>query len=286
MGCYGQDWASYQSPAPNVTGLSFVFVKRTEGLTYVNPRGAAQVAYARLHKLVVGHYHYPHMGNDPAAEAAFFLKTAQPEPGDILVLDWEGYDVANRSVPWSTQVAYKVAFLAALKAAQPALQRLTYCNTDYLSRDPQGEYGDGLWIATGNVAAGQPGISHEWLIHQYSTAGGIDRDFCTLDADALRAWANKEEDMPLTEADAALNANTLLAVKKDDPTTSDNSVKPLGNIWWDTGMNAFQANSGVKQLRADVAALAAKMNTLAVGGVDLDALAAKVADLLAKRLQS
>jgi hypothetical protein len=76
MGIYGQDWAGYQSPAPSVTGLSFVFLKATEGLTYVNPNYAAQLAYARLHKLTVGHYHYPHMANTPAAEADRFLAVA------------------------------------------------------------------------------------------------------------------------------------------------------------------------------------------------------------------
>src|SRR5690242_1918107 len=123
MGCYGQDWASYQSPAPDVTGLSFVFVKATEGLTYANPRWAQQVAYARLHKLTVGHYHYPHMGNSATAEADFFLRTARPQPGDYVALDWEGYDVANRSVPFAAQVAYKKAFLAHVTEALPHKQR-------------------------------------------------------------------------------------------------------------------------------------------------------------------
>lgn len=186
MGCYGQDWASYQSPAPDVTGLSFAFVKATEGLTYVNPRWSAQVAYARLHKLTVGHYHYPHMANDPVIEADFFMNVAKPQSGDVLVLDWEGYDAANKGVSQARQAAYKKAFLSYLHGTQPLHQVGTYCNTDYLDRDPSGPYGDFLWIATANRPAGQPGISHQWLFHQYS-AGSVDKDFCPLSAADLAA---------------------------------------------------------------------------------------------------
>jgi len=271
MGCYGQDWASYQSPAPDVTGLSFVFVKRTEGLTYVNPRGAAQVAYARLHKLVVGHYHYPHMGNDPSAEADFFLRTAQVRSGDVMVLDWEGYDAANRSVPFATQVAYKRAFLARLAAFLPHNQSGTYANTDYLNRDPSGPYGDFLWIATADRSAGSPGIVRPWLFHQYS-ASSVDRDFCSLSADALRAWAHaKEDEMPLTRTDAV----TIWGYENETSGDKHDMHQSLRNA----------EDNSAKALVA-VAALNAKVDKIALGGIDMDALAAKVADLLAKRLQS
>src|SRR5690348_15697134 len=262
MGCYGQDWASYQSPAPDVTGLSFAFVKATEGLTYANPRWAQQVAYARLHKLTVGHYHYPHMGNSATAEADFFLRTARPQPGDVVALDWEGYDVANRSVSFAAQVAYKKAFLAHVTAALPHNQVGTYCNTDYLDRDPAGAYGDFLWIATANKAAGQPGISRSWLFHQYS-ASSMDRDYCNLSADALRAWAHAKEDteMPLTRDDAV----TIWGY--ENPTSGDK-------------YDMHQALKNAEANSAEAARLAtevkATVDHLAVGGVDLDALAAKV----------
>lgn len=202
-GCLGQDWASYQSATPETAGLAFAFVKATEGTGYVNPLHAAQVAHARAAGLVVGHYHYPHMATDPAVEAGFFLATAKPQVGDVLVLDWEGYDAANKNVSMARKVAYKAAFLARVQALQPAHQVGTYCNTDYLNQDPQGAYGDFLWIATAGRAAGQPGIGHDWLFHQHSTAGGIDRDYCPLTQPELKAWAHAKEDadMALTDAE-------------------------------------------------------------------------------------
>lgn len=203
MGCLGQDWASYQSATPSTAGLAFAFVKATEGTGYVNPLHAAQVAHARAAGLVVGHYHYPHMATDPAVEAGFFLATAKPQSGDVLVLDWEGYDAANRGVAMGWKVAYKKAWLARVQSLQPVHQVGTYCNTDYLDQDPQGEYGDFLWIATAGRPAGQPGIAHAWLFHQYGTPGGIDRDYCPLNQPELKAWAHAKEDadMALTDAE-------------------------------------------------------------------------------------
>lgn len=199
-GCYGQDWASYQGTEPDTTGLSFAFVKATEGLTYTNPRYTRQVAHARLNHLVVGHYHYPHMANGPVQEAHAFLAVIHPQPGEMLCLDWEGYDAANTGVPMADQIQYKDAFLAYIRGMVPSLQVGTYANVDYLNRDPHGQYGDFLWIAN-PAPAGSPGVAHPWLFHQYS-ANPLDKDYCKLSAADLKVWAQKEIEMPLTPADA------------------------------------------------------------------------------------
>lgn len=200
-GCYGQDWASYQSPQPDTTGLSFVFVKCTEGLTYLNPRYTQQIAWARQSHLVVGHYHYPHMGNSPTGEAARFLSSAKIQPGEMISLDWEGYDSYNRNVSMADQIAYKKAWLAAVAQAMPGYQVGTYANVDYLDHDPNGPYGDFLWIAD----PGSPGVTtvtHPWLFHQYG-AKGVDRDYCKISASDLEVWAQeKETAVALTKADA------------------------------------------------------------------------------------
>lgn len=276
MGTYGQDWAGYQSSAPDVTGLSFVFVKATEGLTYTNPRYALQIEYARLHKLVVGHYHYPHMDNDPSAEADRFLRVANVHPGELLCLDWEGYDAANKKVPVATQVVYKNAFLARVQAKMPAHQVGTYANKAYLEYDPKGPYGDFFWIATAGRPAGQPGISRSWLFHQYG-ASGVDKDYCPLSAAALKEFAfAKEDDMPLTNDEIARIALAVATYKNP-------RLEPQGPDLRQRIVNA--ETNGAAATKA-ITALDAKVSKLAVAGVDLDALATKVADLLAARLKS
>ncbi|KAB7850115.1 glycoside hydrolase family 25 protein [Streptomyces mobaraensis] len=206
MGIYGQDWASYQSSAPDATGLSFVFVKITEGLGYVSPKWPAQRGHAKAHGLVWGGYHYPHMANDPRSEADFFLSQVAWQPGDMVVLDWEGYDDANAGVPRSVQAAYKEAWLRYVKERLPHNPVGMYCNVDYWRNvDSTGNAGDFLWIATAGLPAGSPGIAADWLFHQYSDAG-VDRDYCHLGSTAeLRDWTlsfqprtpiPQEDDMP------------------------------------------------------------------------------------------
>lgn len=190
MGIYGQDWASYQSAQPDTGGLSFAFVKVTEGLSYVNPEWVSQRDHAKANGLVWGGYHYPHMGNDPHAEADRFLAQGAWQPGDLIILDWEGYDSANSGVSHADQLAYKNAWLRYVKAKMPHNPVGAYMNADYWNNvDVGGYYADFLWIATAGRAAGDPGISANWLFHQY-TDTPVDTDYCHLGStDELRSWA-------------------------------------------------------------------------------------------------
>jgi hypothetical protein len=193
MGIYGQDWSSYQDAAPDTSGLSFAFVKVTEGLSYVNPLWRSQRDHARANGLVVGYYHYPHMGNSPQAEADHFLSQVDWQPGDIIVLDWEGYDSANAGVSHSAQMAYKEAWLSYVKSKMPNFRVGMYCNVDYWNNvDTSGNAGDFLWIATAGRGAGDPGIRASWLFHQYSDSP-VDSDYCNLGSiDELRSWAGAQ----------------------------------------------------------------------------------------------
>ncbi|WP_329562582.1 GH25 family lysozyme [Kitasatospora sp. NBC_01266] len=191
MGIYGQDWASYQSATPDTTGLSFAFVKVSQGLTYTNPEWTTQRDHARAAGLVVGYYHYPEMANSAQQEADRFLSLAQPPNGELVCLDWEGYDSANESVDHAAQVAYKDAWLRYVKGRLPHNPVGLYCNTEYWqSIDTTGYFQDYLWIATDGLPAGQPGISANWLFHQYADSGGADQDYCHLGSTGeLRSWA-------------------------------------------------------------------------------------------------
>jgi hypothetical protein len=224
MGIWGEDWASYQSAAPDTSGLSFAFVKVTEGTGYVNPEWQSQRDHAKANGLVWGGYHYPHMGASVQAEADFFLSQAAWKPGDLVCLDWEGYDAANSAVSKADQAAYKDAWLRYVKSRLPHNPVGMYCNVDYWRNvDTTGYYGDFLWIATAGLPAGQPGITAPWLFHQYSAAS-VDHDYCHLaSTQALRDWALAfaspstppgGTDMPMTPADVQLLLNTRVPLAK------------------------------------------------------------------------
>jgi len=265
MGIYGQDWASYQTTNPSVTGLSFVFLKVTEGLSYVNPKYAAQRAWVEKNGLVVGVYHYPHMHNNPDAEANYFLSKANIKPGMMVVLDWEGYDVNNRNLSPSEQLAYKEEYMKFIKAKLPHNPVGLYCNTDYWTRiDKLSHAGDFLWIATANKPAGSPGISYPWKFHQYG-ASGVDKDYGNFASKAdLVSWVssfNKTTTPPVVTPPKT--GDTAMTMTKTDAQTlwgySHNDKPDVHQTLQDAANDAAAALAAVKALDAELKALKADL---------------------------
>jgi len=262
-GSEGQDWAGYQASKPPTAGLAFVIVKATEGTGFVNPKYTAQIATARAGVEVAGHYHFARPGS-MTAQVTYFLAHTSIRPGDILAFDWEDTRVSSDD---------KDAWIKAVQAAMPHNQVGLYCNQDYwLHRDGSGFYGDFLWIADPSAPKGKPRIKANWLLHQYSDAGGIDRNYSPLTADQLDTWSHaKENDVAFTQADAKL----LLDTTMDDPTKPGAAKVTVRGALWAAYGQAAAANAAAQKSAAQVTALSATVHTLAglVGsGVDTAAV--------------
>lgn len=288
----GVDVSAYQADRGWEGGIDFAFTKVTEGLTYVNPRWVAQRDTMREAGLVVGYYHFARPG-DMVAQADFFLSKISLKPGDVLAFDWEDAGVTNaQKDAWISYVQGKTSHRVVL-----------YCNRDFwLNRDRTGFAGDGLWIATGPPSAypaGFPGIKSPWLLHQYSTAGGLDHDVAQFsDRTAMAAWAGGG-DVPLTDAEikkvaaAAADAVFTKMFKTDDvlaspPDAADHATNPFWTFQTHvqaqtTTVRAVQSalEEAIAQVKASGAVLTEIKTTLSA--LDLsglpDAVAAKLATL-------
>ncbi|EGX58993.1 hydrolase [Streptomyces zinciresistens K42] len=179
----GIDVSAYQSSSYSTEGLSFVFIKATEGRSYVNPKLAAQTKRAREAGLVVGFYHFLWPGN-LSAQADHFVGRAPERAGDMLAVDWETTGEGTRA-----SNAEKDRFIRTLKEKRPDNPVLLYCNRNYwLNVDTTSYAGDGLWIAD-YVPAGKPRIKAKWRFHQY-TDDPLDKNVADFGGkDALREWA-------------------------------------------------------------------------------------------------
>ncbi|MFH8796725.1 glycoside hydrolase family 25 protein [Streptomyces sp. NPDC017941] len=178
----GIDVSSYQSTF-DTDGLSFVFIKATEGRSYVNPRLTAQTKLARDGGCVVGYYHFLWPGNI-TAQAEYFVAKAPEKKGDILAVDWEwtgDHTAASNSE--------KDRFIREVKRLRPSHRVMLYCNRDFwLNKDTTSYAGDGLWIAD-YVSAGKPRIQAKWRIHQY-TSTPLDKNVARFASEeAMRDWA-------------------------------------------------------------------------------------------------
>lgn len=203
---YGVDVSAYQSAQFPLTTpgdhkpVDYAFMKVTQGLGYINPLWVAQRQWARDNGLAVGFYHYPDMNNSPVTEADHFLAQVAWQPGDIIALDWEGYDQANRNVPKTRQLSYRDGWLAYVKGKMNPHRVGMYCNTDYWRNvDTNSNCGDFLWIATADLPPGQPGITFPWTFHQYSTSGNLDHD--------VAQFASRQELIDWAGGDMALSAD-------------------------------------------------------------------------------
>ncbi|MER6025385.1 GH25 family lysozyme [Streptomyces sp. NPDC001851] len=180
---HGIDVSAYQSSTYDTDGLSFVFIKATEGRSYVNPRLAAQAKRGRDAGLVVGFYHFLWPGN-LTAQAEYFVQHAPDRAGDILAVDWEATGDGTHA-----SNAEKDHFIRTLKGLRPHNRVVLYTNRDYwLTVDTTSYAGDGLWIAD-YVTAGHPRIKANWRFHQY-TSEPHDKDVANFPSKAaLKAWA-------------------------------------------------------------------------------------------------
>src|SRR5215831_11151376 len=130
-------------------GVTFAFVKATEGATFVDPRCAANLAGCRTAGIAPGAYHFYHHDVDPAAQAAHFLQTiGQPETGDLPpALDIEAPGDGAGSIRYPT-----------------AEVEMTGNSNAFASICP-------LWIASYTVSPKIPGGWTEYTVWQYTDRG-------------------------------------------------------------------------------------------------------------------
>lgn len=268
----GQDWASYQAYAPSTTGLAFVFIKATEGVSYTNPRYASQIATARNHSLVVGHYHFARPTASMTVQADYFLARSSLKKGDPIALDWEDKGVST---------AEKDQWIRYVQSKAPGHKVGLYCNKDFwLNRDSTGFYGDFLWIADPDNPRGQPGIRAEWLFHQYSEAGGIDRNYCPLTPAALHAWATGTTPTPQeTDVNLSDKATAKAGAWTDkDQTFTVEQWLTIGNLKAGRAVElAAKALAGITAANAAIATLASHLGQ----DVDTDTVVAAVQKAIA-----
>lgn len=221
----GIDVASYQSSTYDTAGLAFVFVKATEGTTYVNARYAAQVAHGRNAGLVVGHYHYAHGGN-AAAQADYFLAHATLRAGDIIAFDWEETTVSQ---------ADRDAWIKRVQSKAPGHKVVLYCSKSFWKgRDTESYCGDGLWIADPDSPAGHPDVTHSWVFHQYGSPHGLDVNVANFPSvAAFRTWCGGTVPAPVPApkpkpvvAPRVSLANVIYAAKTDPHAPQGRTTHP------------------------------------------------------------
>jgi GH25 family lysozyme M1 (1,4-beta-N-acetylmuramidase) len=173
-------------------GVTFTFVKATEGATFVDPRCTANLAGCRAAGIAPGAYHFYHHDVDPAAQAAHFLQTiGQPETGDLPpALDIEAPGDGAGSIKYPTaEVVNRIGEF--VRAVERQLGRAPFIYT-YPSAWVETTGNSNafasicpLWIASYTASPKIPGGWTEYTVWQYTDRGSVAGIATIVDRDRM-----------------------------------------------------------------------------------------------------
>lgn len=188
MTVYGVD-ISHHNAMPDISTYDFVFLKATQGATFVDSTYAVRWEALRKAGKVRGAYHFMSMGDSAPAQVDHFVAIANIHPGDIVVLDFENDDT------WQFYTTAQIAamgnaIMGMLRQAYPDNRVILYCNRTDAKRGVGVQ--DGLWIASPGVTPTMP-----YVFWQYGGESTLDLDRGNFDTiDDLREWANMATSNP------------------------------------------------------------------------------------------
>lgn len=161
------DW-----PVLKATGISFVYIKATQGSDYPDPQFAQNWRSAAKEGIIRGAYHFYQPGQDPKAQAEFFLKVANPQKGDLVpVLDIE---VAEKRSP--EQLAADIKLWLETVRARIGRYPIIYTDRAFWEASIQADFSMyPLWIAEWetNRSPLLPGNWTNWVFWQYSSTATV-----------------------------------------------------------------------------------------------------------------
>lgn len=166
------DWAKVKA-----SGITFAYIKATEGKGRKEPLAMSQANGAKLNNIKVGYYHFAHTENNAIAEAKFFAEVLKGlPPSDLIpVLDIE----ANKAGLKPDAIELWINnFIVTLQAA--GINKIMlysygpFFNACLTATHPFGKYP--LWLAQYRNDAKQPTLPRGWnkySIWQYTQTGKV-----------------------------------------------------------------------------------------------------------------
>jgi lysozyme len=186
------DWAKVKS-----AGIAFAFIKATEGITYTDPKFAANWQGAKDAGVVRGAYAFYVAGDDPAKQAAHFMATVRMESGDLPpVVDIETKGASTEADAPVTADLHD--YLRALEKAT-GVKSIIYTSPGFWNAHFDDSFGAyPLWVAEyeieePNAVNGWDG----WTFWQHSQGGTVDGVPGKVDLDSFAESASSLKGLSL-----------------------------------------------------------------------------------------
>lgn len=201
------------------SGIQIVYMKASEGSSFVDPYFNQNYENAKANGLKVGFYHYLTARSEEEAvvEARFFVSTiASKVPDCRLAMDFESF--GNLSVEQINQIG--IAFVRAVETLSKK-EVVIYSDTSNASSVFGGELTNyPLWVAQYEVSEPTPnGNWNEWVGWQYTDEGQISGIDGYVDRDKFTEGIllNSTEEIPLPENTNKPSAGgTTIVIQRGD----------------------------------------------------------------------
>ena len=149
-------------------GILAVIHKATQGVLYVDPMYVETRAQAKKAGLYWGAYHFG-VGGDPVGQAEHFLKTAESNPADLLVLDLEpnpcGSSMSlDEAIEFVSYVHSRTRRWPVLYSGYTIKSQLGDRHSETLANCP-------FWLAQYAPTAIVPATWSSWTMWQYTDGG-------------------------------------------------------------------------------------------------------------------
>jgi len=180
----GIDVSKYQGVVDfervKTAGISYVFVRATEGITYQDADFRSNYRQARSAGLVVGAYHFYETNDEPGAQLENFTSVAQLKAGDLPpVIDIEKLHHQDDS-----DLVESLKTLLRGLESHYGVKPIVYSGLNFANRYMTG-FGDyPLWLAEYEVA--EPTLPHgwsDWTFWQWSQTAKVAGISGNVDAD-------------------------------------------------------------------------------------------------------
>lgn len=177
------DWRQVRAMDENGLHLSFVFVKATEGDTFVDPFFQRNWREAAKNGFACGAYHFFRPEKSGKLQAQHFLKTVRPEQGDLPpVVDVEQLDGITPGVMRVELDAFLTAVRYRIKVKPVIYTGLSFYQK-YL-KGYEDEYP--LWIAHYDQPENRINAAADWRFWQHSSKATVNGIHHAVDFDTFK----------------------------------------------------------------------------------------------------
>jgi lysozyme len=193
----GVDVSHYQGevdwPSVAASGVSFAFIKATDGIDDIDPRFAQNWAGAKAAGIVRGAYHFFRPRLDAQQQAAHFLRVVAMD--DLALPPALDVEVTDGLAPPALQAGIKTW----LEVVQPALgcTPIVYTDPSFWRRNVAADFSAyPLWLACYAAEPEVPTSWQAWTFWQHTDAGNVngisgrvDLNYCAVSSEHLQKLA-------------------------------------------------------------------------------------------------